>query len=184
MAQVSPSYYVSIDPGTKNFGIAVLSIETNGQIKVIYNETVSLMDESRINVLSISIALSDARIAIPQEHRGQETWVIEYQPPINGFQNPGLIRKNSYVEGAVNMWICENRVQFHETVAPSAVKRHFKFPPAERGTQYRANKQRAVQLVKGILTPEQFDDIDLDEHGCDCVLNALYVHQKKSYECQ
>lgn len=164
---------ISFDPGVTHFGVAGVSYDGK-MVGLEFHKTFDIRgDRGQPDPIKLEAALNEVlgRADIMQRKYSEQIWyVIEYQPPLATRSNPGLVRQNTYVEAFVEGWLrfgLQNVIK----VAPSAVKRHFKFPKSE--CQYRSNKQFSMKLVKDM------SGIPVNDHISDCVLNAVYCLREK-----
>jgi hypothetical protein len=175
--------YVSFDPGTVNLGVAVIEVSPRLQKpRLCWAHCVGVDGERSPEPLLVFKFLEMVERAVDDVYQKltqivgpdiTEVWVIEYQPPLATRSNPGLVRKNTWVESAIVTWaFCHSHCWL--TVAPAAVKGYFQFPRVESGNQYYSNKRFAKEKAAEMLQSDRL----LNEHVSDCVLNALYVSKK------
>lgn len=172
-ADVSQAYF-GIDPGTRHLAGAgiIFYKDPERKPKVIYTRVRDVRDAGTIPDTAalwffcegVITELSDKLL----ENGTIPDWVtvIESQPPM--FRGgPGMLRKNSFVEGYVHAKFVGSA-----PVHPCAYKRHFKIAT---GT-YSVNKLLAVKRAKELVdNPEKVDS----DHIADCVLMCIYYHTKK-----
>jgi len=164
---------VSIDPGMANFGVAGISV-IGDQVKLEYEQTFDIRgSHNELNVdrlKTILILVEYEVIKMEQRHRTPHLstlWVVEYQPPLDTRNNPGLVRQNTFIEAFVQCW-CIKEHYLYRKVAPAAVKNFFGFPKSSTN-QYHLNKQVSKEKVRNLLGGRRVND-----HIADCVLNGLY----------
>jgi hypothetical protein len=167
---------VSFDPGCTNLAVVVARMD--GGIKAGVDLLMQKVYNPSTKTHSPDISLLSEMMDEIDEFVGHFNdgvpvlWVIEYQPPLNTCSNPGLVRKNTWVEAFLVTW-CWNRKKDWKLVASSAVKKKFKFPRAERGSQYDSNKRFSVEAARKICPELRHSD-----HLADCVLNAVYAKSR------
>ena len=173
---------VSFDPGTANLAHIIAKVSqapwlesptlelweaavSNVSTRAHSPDITRLLDLVRRIELSVAAALESYKM-LPTS----VIWVIEYQPPLNTLSNPGLVRKNTWVEAFLQTYA---HVKDHAVsiVASSAVKQWFRFPKVERSRQYASNKTFAIEAATQFLGANRIPN----DHVADCVLNAIYA---------
>lgn len=184
-----PVKVVSFDPGTAHFAYTILHVSHPESVGCLLPGAMLPLPAVRVVERGSGSVETPRRSPDPQmlEERLmiiekaihdfgpelEELWVIEYQPPLNTCSNPGLVRKNTYVEAFLETF-CRLRHHNYKIVASSAVKRWFNFPKVDRGSQYQSNKRYAVELSRSIMKVEDAAE-SFDDHQADCILNALFA---------
>lgn len=166
------SVIISIDPGISHLAIVIgKATDLGSEIKfeIISEKTANIggstcPDPQKLVRVVEEIARQVADIPNP-------VWVIEYQPPLNTFSNPGLVRKNTWVEAFFITW-CLSKGFRYKVVASSAVKSFFQFPKSEPRSQYQSNKKNAVRIAEELIGQKVPND-----HIADCILNGVYAFQ-------
>jgi hypothetical protein len=177
---------VSFDPGVANLGVAgvVIMPAEGGRprvIELVFGDTFNItkgpsVRSPDIGLLSAVMSEIEERVhSMETAHGTRAVWVLEYQPPLGTRSNPGLVRANTWVEAFIETY-CWLKGKPYRRVAPSAVKRAFWFPVAERGRQYKSNKASAVRIARDLVGPQA--PSTLNDHVADCVLNAIYALSK------
>jgi hypothetical protein len=164
--------YASIDVGVRNLGIAIMTFypkRWHVVVEAVEVRDITSMFTDRVCDCGAIDNIFKHRIVPACIH----TVFVEMQPPIG---NANVIRRNSFVEGAV-MMACAAHGLMCYTVSPSAVKRFFSFK--EVGQQHMENaharnKKTAIQLVMEMCHGD-FPPKCRNDHVCDAVLNALYA---------
>lgn len=163
---------VSFDPGANNLAVIVASMkkEAKWSFNLLFQRVFRPSSKTAspdISLLNDMMNVVDGYVM--RQHAATVKWVIEYQPPLNTCSNPGLVRKNTWVEAFLVTW-CVDHGKDWMMVASSAVKKRFKFPKAEKGRQYDSNKRYSIIMAKRICPELRHSD-----HLADCVLNAFYA---------
>jgi hypothetical protein len=165
---------ISFDPGTVHFGLCIFDVIDGEITKIITTATVNVDSPNKspdpiklmdlMELMVIPIINTDETIL----------YVIEYQPPLNTLSNPGLVRKNTWVEAFLDTWARLHHI-IPTYVYPASVKKYWNFPKLTDNRQYKSNKTVSKELAQ-----EKCRGLDmvLDDHVSDCILNGLFLVNK------
>ena len=189
-----PIFIISIDPGTTNLAFTLLVANATPDEEVLISECATRplvlsghvwnvggdervtrtgkticekpIDDSKLNTLCQAMLYEvDTYSRVLGVKKLQIVWLIEYQPPLGVWRNPGLVRMNTYVEAFLKGWLT-GRGGTVVCVHPASVKHFFRFPKSG----YAENKKMAIQIAQKVFG-EGFPPID---HLADCAINTLY----------
>jgi hypothetical protein len=169
---------VSFDPGTTHLAyvVALAYVEPEGvELYPLKQEVLDVTSESRAPdpfLLDLMWASVMETVRVNYIHPVENCYIfIEYQPPLNTLSNPGLVRKNTWVEAYLETRARHCGIEY-SIVASSAVKKWFRFPHVDKARQYVSNKKVSVEMAKMFLTGPL--SMRMNDHIADCILNAVY----------
>lgn len=163
--------FLAIDPGLKNCAAVLCEVWSEGETQEVHVETMwsqvwDLSGEMNPDFRKAQ-EFGEELVTLLANFREVDAVLIEYQPPLNVFNNPALVRWNSWMEGFLFGYLQPEAHVKHSF--SSAVKKFFHIQGGNHTVNKRLTLRKAKEYIKDVKT----------DHEADCILMCVYEFLRK-----